>query len=158
MNARLALELLILLGCVSVYPLTVVLLVHQKETLSPLFHFLARGMFSGGSGPWGTSIWLWVKILAPYIVVQFLRLTLWLTGKSFDPRWFLLLSFAIFAAFGGLLLWKALDLLYFMHVLGDLPDELAQFWSLEWRDLFIGTASTVTAWYSLSLFFHERRR
>ncbi len=140
------------------YPFTLAVLVHQNETLSPLFALLTKGMFIGGDGPWGTSIWLWVRIVAPYAVVQSGRLALWLTGRSFEPRWLLLLGFAALMTLGGALLWKAGDLLYFMHAMGDLPGELDQFFAMEWRDLCVGTASTATACATLYLFLTGRRR
>ena len=157
MYGRIAFELFVLLGCVSVYPLTVAALVLQNQMLSPLFALLTRGMFVGGEGPWGTSVWLWARVFAPYVLVQSVRLALWLTDRSFESRWFLLAGFAMFSVIGGALLWKALDLLLLMRALGDLPGELGQFFTLEGRDLFLGTASTGVACTMLGLYLAGKK-
>ncbi len=158
MFARLAIELLILLVCISVFPVTVLMAVHIDGTLSPLLAVLVRGMLAGGGGPWGTSLWLWVKFLAPYLVVQVIRYGVWATGRSIDRSWGFFVGSVFFTVMAGALLWKSMDLLYFMYALDDLPEQLTQFVNMEGWNLLVGTGSMIMALYSLSIFFYLRRR
>ncbi|MEW6351414.1 MAG: hypothetical protein AB1646_20365 [Thermodesulfobacteriota bacterium] len=157
MLTRLAIELLILLMCVSAFPVAILMAVHLDGTMSPVLAVLVRGMFSGGAGPWGTSLWLWLKLLAPYLAVQVVRLGLWATGRSLHRSWGFFAGFLFFAAMGGVLVWKSMDLLYFMYALDDIPAQFAQFVHMEGWDLLVGTGSMLMAFYSLSIFLHLRR-
>ncbi len=153
MFTRLAIELLILLVCMSVFPVTVLMVAHVDPN-NQVFASLLRGVFSRGIGPWGTSPWLWVELLAPYLLVLVVRLGLWATQRSLDRSWVFLAGFVFFAAMGGALLWKSLDLLYFMYALDDLPAQLVQFVHMEGWDTLVGAGSMLMALYSLAIFFH----
>lgn len=140
---RILLEIVILVLCLAVFPVLVLAFLVYVDSLRAGLAFLAREAFSGGWGPYGTSLSLWIKFLSPYLIVQAARAYSWarrsLTGRRWANIYFCLLALFM----GARSFWRAWDMLYFMYALGDMPQEMGQFVQLESVNLSIALVGLV---------------
>lgn len=151
-------EALILLGCLTIFPAIVVLVLIHSGSLNTGMTYFAREMFSGDTGPGGISLSLWFKFLSPYLVIQSLRAYWWAQGSLTGRRWANLFFFILLSIIGGWSFVQALDLLYFMYALGDIPAELFQFLNLESSNLIIALGSLFLAVHCFRVFLNPRRK
>lgn len=143
MLRRIFLEIAVLVACLAVFPVLVLALLAYTDSLRAGLAFLGREAFTGGWGPYSTSLSLWIKFFSPYFIVQAARAYSWaqrsLTGRRWANIYFAILSLLI----GAKSLWRAWDMFYFMYALGDIPGELVQFVQLEAVNLAVGLAGIV---------------
>jgi len=151
-------EILVLILCLAVFPVAVILLLVHNDSLNVGLHIFARDMLSGGIGPGGTSITLWVKLLSPYVVLQAIRAFLW-SHRSLVGRQWANLYFSLLAGFmAAWSLWGAWDMFYFMYALGDMPAEVIQFFRLEAANLLTSVGCVFLAVYCFNIFLDPRRK
>lgn len=154
---RILLEILILVLCLAVFPVLVLAFLVYVDSLRAGLAFLSREAFSGGWGPYGTSLGLWIKFFSPYLIVQAARAYSWarrsLTGRRWANVYFCLLALLI----GARSLWRAWDMFYFMFALGDMPQEIGQFVQLESINLSIALAGLVLFVYCLAVAINPGR-
>ena len=151
-------ELLIFLVALSVFPLIVLFVLFYSDSWTLGRAFLSRELLSGGSGPGGTTLTLWVRLISPYLVIQSIRAYLWAQRSLQGKRWGNLYFAILLAAVGGWSVAQAWDLFYFMYALGDIPEELVQFVQLEASNLVVGVGSIVLAVYCFRIFLDPRRK
>ncbi|HTY21757.1 MAG TPA: hypothetical protein VMC85_01405 [Desulfomonilaceae bacterium] len=130
-------ELLILIVSVAALPAFLILYLIYTDSWNVGLVFLSRQMFAGGMDLAGTPMTLWFKLLSPYLVVQSIRALFWSRKSVTGTKWANLYFALLLASLGGWSLWQALDLLFLMYILGDVPRELPQFFSLEAHNLLI---------------------
>jgi hypothetical protein len=151
-------ELLIFVGALSIFPVVVVFVLFYSDSWTLGRAFLSRELLSGGIGPGGTTVTLWLRLVSPYLVIQSIRAYLWsqrsLKGKKWGNLYFALLMTGL----GGWSLSQAWDLWYFMYALGDMPAELVQFVQLEASNLILGSGSLVLAVYCFRIFLDPTRQ
>jgi hypothetical protein len=150
-------EVLIFVGALSIFPLVVLLMLFYSDSWSLGRAFLSRELMSGGSGPGGTSLTLWIRIVSPYVVIQSVRMYLWSHRSPQGKKWGNLYFATVTAGIGVWSLAQAWDLFYFMYALGDIPGEVAQFVRLEANNLFVGLGSFVLAGYCFRIFLASRK-
>jgi len=151
-------EALILLGCLTIFPAVVILVLIHSGSLSTGMTYFAREIFAGDAGPGGISLSLWFKFLSPYLVVQSLRAYWWAQGSLTGRRWANLFFFLLLSIIGGWSFLQALDLFYFMYALGDMPAELIQFLELEASNLMIALGSLFLAIHCFRVFLNPQRK
>lgn len=145
-------EILILVGGLSIFPLVILVMLFYSDSWSLERAFLSRELMSGGSGPGGTSLTLWIRLITPYVVIQSVRMYLWAHRSLQGRKWGNLYFGAVTAAIGIWSFAQAWDLFYFMYALGDIPAELVQFAELEANNLLVGIGSFVIAGYCFYIF------
>jgi hypothetical protein len=151
-------EILILIGCLTLFPAAVILLLVQTNSLEAALNFLGRGLFLGQAlSPQGTLLLMWLKLISPYLIVQAIRAYLWGQRSMKGRRWANLYFVILLTAAGVWSLWKAWDLFYFMYALGDMPAELGQFIELEGTNLFIFLVCSILAVHCFSIFLRSER-
>lgn len=140
-------EILIFLVCVAILPTVVfVLLLHtdSPERIARLLIRVARG---GGLSPVFDPVAIWIKVMAPYAVVQAIRAYLWSQRSVAGRRWANLYFLAILLIGAGSAFIDAWDLLYLIYVVGDLPEDLAAFAELELKNIAVFVVCTTLAVY-----------
>jgi hypothetical protein len=147
-------EILIFIGALAIFPLVVLVMLFYSDSWSLGRAFLSRELMSGGSGPGGTSLTLWVRLVSPYIVIQSVRMYLWSHRSVQGRKWGNLYFAAVMTGVGIWSFAQAWDLFYFMYALGDIPGELVQFVHLEANNLLVGVGCFVLAGYCLKIFFY----
>jgi len=147
-------EFLIFVGCLSLFPLMVLVVLFYSDAWNMGRAFLSRELFTGGRGPGGTSFTLWIRLVSPYLAVQAIRAFLWSQRSIAGKKWGNLYLSILMAAVGGWSLAQAWDLFYFMYALGDIPGELVQFFKLETSNLLVAISSLALAVYCFSIFLH----
>jgi len=120
--------------------------------------FLSRELLSGGAGPGGTSLTLWIRLVSPYLAVQAIRAFLWSQRSLEGKKWGNLYLSMLMAAVGGWSLAQAWDLFYFMYALGDIPGELVQFFKLETSNLVVALSSLALAIHCFRIFLSPSGR
>lgn len=152
-------EALILIGCLSLFPAAVILLLVQTNSLDAALTFLGRGLFMNQVlGPQGTLLLMWLKLVSPYLIVQAIRAYLWGQRSNTGRRWANLYFFVLLVVAGVWSFSKAWDLFYLMYALGDMPAEIGQFFQLEGTDLFISVVCIIMAVYCFSIFLRPQRK
>jgi len=145
MSRKIFREILILAGCLALFPAAGVALLYWGGSLSAGVTFLAREAFAGGLGPGGLPWTLWAKFVSPYLIVQAIRAYYWSQRSLIGRKWANLYFSALLISLAAWSLWKSWDLLEFMYAMGDIPAELLQFVQLEAEDLLVGTVAMVLA-------------
>jgi len=151
-------EILVLLLGLALFPSAVILLLVLTDQIRDVQAYLARGLLSADFVTSVHETPIWIKWVSPYLAVQALRGYLWsqrsLAGRRWANLYFsFLLAFVGVWAFG-----RAWDLFYFMYAMGDLPEELLQFFLLEGYNLVITIASLFLMLHCLRIFLDPARR
>ncbi|MBI5251182.1 MAG: hypothetical protein HY912_16965 [Desulfomonile tiedjei] len=149
-------ECIVLCISLALFPAAVILLLLHNDALSTGLAFLRRLLFAGGSLS-ETALDLWVKVISPYLVIQAIRAFIWSQKSIVGRKWANLYFAALLAAISAWFFSKAWDLLYFMYALGDIPDELKQFFQLEGDNILAGALSLALSIYCFSTFLNPRR-
>lgn len=155
---KILVEILVLIGSLAIFPATVIVLFILSDSSTASRVFFSGEVLNGLTVSGGAIPYLWLRFLAPYLVVQAIRAYFWsqrsLTGRQWANLYFAILLFFI----GGWSLWNAGDLFYFMYALEDIPEELLQFVELEANNLIIAAASLCLTVYCFRIFLDPNRK
>lgn len=151
-------EVLILLACLALFPAVVVLLLVYSDSMPAGMMYLRRQLATGGWGPGGTSLVLWLKMLVPYAVVQTIRAYAWSQRNLTGRRWANLYFAVLLGIMGARSAYLAWDLFYFMYALGDMPQEILQFLDMEGFNVAVGVVSFLLAAYCIRVFLDPGRK
>jgi hypothetical protein len=159
MGLRVLKELVILVCCLLAYPALVVAILVFADPIR------AARLIAHDGGPAllfptvGTLLRLfWLKILAPYALVQTIRAYLWSQRSMVGRKW-ANCYFAFLLGLGALLSFsKFWDLFVFMAALGDIPGELRQLLEIEGQHLLIALVCAVLALNCLRIFLNPMRK
>lgn len=150
-------EALIFLVCLAVLPAVVVLLLLHSDSVQTGMMYLRRAVASGGWGPAGAPLAMWLQLLVPYALVQAIRAYAWsqrtLTGRRCANLYFSILLGII----GCRSVYLAWDLFYFMYALGDMPEALFQFFELEGLNVALAAGAFLLAVHCFRVFLNPRR-
>jgi hypothetical protein len=152
-------EAIILIGCLSLFPAVLVVVFSQTESVGGALQILAKGLFSSsiGHGPM-TIAALWLKVIAPYLLIQTWRAYSWSRSGSTGRKW-ANLYFAFMGALASVWFFlQTWDMLTFMYGLGDLPAELAVFLRLEGTNTSLSVLCAGLSIYCFTVFLGCLRR
>lgn len=150
-------ELLILIVSIGALPLIAVIYLIQNDSMNFELVFFIRQLLSGGGDIMGSSINLWFKVIAPYLIVQSIRALLWSKKSLTGTKWANLYFALLLTGLGGWSLKQAWDLFYLMYILGDVPGELMQFFKLEGHHLFIFLIAVFLGIHCFRTFLNPKR-
>jgi hypothetical protein len=150
-------EALILLLCLAVLPAAIVLLLLHSDSIQMEMMYLSREMASGGWGPAGASLDMWLKLLIPYALVQAIRAYAWSQRSLTGRRWANLYFAVMLGIIGARSVYPAWDLFYFMLALGDVPEALWQFFELEGLNVALAAAAYLLAVHCFRVFLNPQR-
>lgn len=156
---RILKELIIFLCCLSAYPgLLLLLLVFADPWRAG--RFIMNDAMPAVMVPAIGNVFklLWLKVLAPYALVQAIRAHLWSQRSIIGRKWANLYFAAMFGAGTVWSLSKFWDLFVFMAALGDIPAELRQLFEIEGHNLLIALVSAVLALHCLRTFLDPMRK
>ncbi len=145
-------EIFVLAVSLAVFPAVAVVLLVYTDSLGMGLSVFSHRLDLGLSGPGGIPMELWLRIVAPYAIVQAVRAYKWAQRSGEGRKWANLYFFVILALLGARSLWEAWDLWYFMYAMGDMPSEIAQFIELEAMNLIIVAISFSLGFYCLIVF------
>ncbi|MFC1835381.1 hypothetical protein ACFL2Q_11705 [Thermodesulfobacteriota bacterium] len=146
-------EILILAGCLCILPVFAIFVLYQYGALDldllyrydslqlGLLYPIRRILLGGVMNTLDLlAVFFWW--VSPYLITQAVRAYVWSKKSLSGRKWANFYFFTILAVGAVFFFAKALDLLYFMYALGDMPEELVQFFELEGVNvlLFILTA------------------
>ncbi len=151
-------EFLILAGSFSILPALVLALLAQQHSWDMLLSSAVREVFSGRVFSDQPRIGLWVRILAPYILVQSIRAWYWSQRSTVGKRWAYLYFSVLFAGVACWSLSSAWDLFRFMSALGDMPAEIGQFFELEGSNLVIGLGAAFLTFHCARIFLNPSQK
>ncbi|MGB9618205.1 MAG: hypothetical protein ACPL7J_12855 [Desulfomonilaceae bacterium] len=151
-------ECLILIGAVSIFPALVFALMAQQHSWDALLQGALREVLSGAIYSHRTPDGLWVRLLAPYILVQSMRAWYWSQRSIVGRRWAHLYFSVVFAGVAFWSLWAAWDLFHFMSALGDMPAEIGQFFELQGSNLVIGLGAVFLSVHCARVFLNPSQK
>jgi len=152
----LARELVILIVSVGAPAAAILYLVHA-DSWSVGIQLLARQMLPGGGEIVGSPITFWFKLFSPYLILQSIRALLWSKRSLTGARWANLYFALLLTGLGGWSLRRAWDLFFLMYILGDVPEELMQFFKLEGHHLLIFAGAILLAIHCFRTFLNPKR-
>ena len=124
-------EILIFVVCAAILPAVVFVLLLQTDSPERVARLFLRVVAGAGLSPLVDPFAIWMKVLAPYAVVQAIRAHLWSQRSVAGRRWASLYFLAILLVGAGLAFMDAWELLYLIYIVGDLPEGLGAFIELE---------------------------
>ena len=151
-------EFLIFVGSVSILPTLVLALLAQQHSWNMLLSGAVREVLSGAIYSHQAPLGLWVRLLAPYLLVQSIRAWYWSQRSVVGMRWAHLYFSLVFAGVAFWSLSAAWDLFHFMTALGDMPAEIGQFLELEGSNLVIGLAAVFLTVHCARIFLNPSQR
>ncbi|MFH1114983.1 MAG: hypothetical protein V1792_13815 [Pseudomonadota bacterium] len=151
-------EIFVLAVSLAIFPAIAVALLLYTDSLGMGLSVFSRQPDLGRSGPGGIPLELWLRLVAPYGIVQAIRAYRWARRSRTGRRWANLYFFTILALLGARSLSEAWNLGYFMHAMGDMPAEIAQFVELEAMNIVIVVISFFLSFYCLIVFITGGRR
>ncbi len=145
-------EISVLAVSLAVFPAIAVVLLLYTDSLGTGLSVFSHKVDLGRSGPAGLPLELWIRLVAPYVVVQAIRAYRWAQRSEMGRRLANVYFFVILMLLGARSLLEAWDLFYFMYAMGDMPAEIVQFAELEYVNLVIALISFSLGFYCLSVF------
>ncbi len=145
-------ELVILVGCLMLWPIALGVVTAKADGYLPNISYVITQILAALVAPgvnWFTIVAL---IMAPYVAIQTIRVFRWSRRSAVGRKWAALYFFVLFTICGSWFGWRAWDLFYFMYALGDMPDEIVQFFQIEGSSLLWFMVCVVLALVSLVKF------
>lgn len=151
-------EILIALGCLSIVPLAIFIVVLGAEPSDPRLDVLLHRLVYGEITSQGPPLKLWFRLLTPYLLVQSIR-AYWWSKQGYTPRRLANLYFAvILGVLGGWSFYHVWDLFYFMYALGDIPEAIPQLIKLESWNIAVFLITTFLAITCIRIFLDPTKR
>ncbi|MDQ7782064.1 MAG: hypothetical protein RDU20_04245 [Desulfomonilaceae bacterium] len=151
-------EIIVLALSLAVFPAVAIVLLYYTDSLGAGLSVFSHRLDLGRTGPAGIPMELWIRIVAPYAIVQAVRAYGWARRSETGRKWANLYFAMILALLGARSLSEAWDLFYFMHAMGDMPGELAQFVQLEAVNLVIAVVAFSLGLHCLYVFVTGGKR
>jgi hypothetical protein len=151
-------ELLILIVSIVALPLIAIIYLIQTDSMNNVeLVFLIRQLLSGGGDIMGSPINLWFKVMSPYLIVQSIRALVWSKKSLTGTKWANLYFALLLTGLSGWSLKQAWDLFLLMYILGDVPEELMQFFKLEGHHVVIFLVAIFLAIHCFRTFLNPKR-
>jgi len=148
-------EIVILIGCLLIFPLVQIVLLTQTHSLRTALVLVAQELYLGFFiGTHERFLALCIKLISPYLIVQAIRAYRMAHRGVSGRRWTNLYFSAVATLVATWAFWSAWDMFYLMYALGDIPAELGQFVQLEWDKVLIFIVSSICALYSFYTFLN----
>jgi hypothetical protein len=151
-------EIVVLILSLAVFPAIVLVLLSYSDSVETGMALLSRKLFSGGIGPWGTSLELWFRLITPYGIVQSIRAFRWSQRNEVGRRWANLYFSLVLGLLGTHAAWPPAELFSLMYAMGDVPAELVQLVEIEGINLLIALFSFSLALYCFTVFLNPERK
>jgi len=151
-------EIIVLAVSLAVFPAVAAVLLYCTSSLGAGLAVFSHRLDLGTSGPGGIPLELWIRLVAPYVIVQAIRGYRWAQRSEIGRRLANLYYFVILTLLGARSLFEAWDLFYFMYAMGDMPAEIAQFVELDAVNLAIVLISFSLGFYCLHVFVTGGKR
>jgi len=151
-------EIIVLAISLAVVPAMAVVLLLYTDSLGAGLSVFSHKLDLGRAGPGGIPLELWMRLVAPYVIVQAIRAYRWAQRSETGRRWANLYFFVVLTMLGARSLFEAWDLFYFMYAMGDMPSEITQFVELDAVNLGILLISFSLGFYCLHVFTTSGRR
>lgn len=151
-------EILIFLVCAAILPAVVFVLLLQTDSPERIVRLLLRVVGGTGLSPLVDPFAIWMKVLAPYAVVQAIRAHLWSQRSVAGRRWANLFFLILLLVGAGMAFVDAWEILYLIYIVGDLPEGLGAFLELEYVNVSVFVACTALAVYCALNVINPRRR
>jgi hypothetical protein len=149
-------ELAILIGALLIWPILLGLVTAGNDGYLPNISYILTRIIASLSMPGVEWLTVAALIIAPYLTIQAIRAFRWSRESVLGRRMANLYFAALLGACAFWFAWKAWDLLYFMYMLGDLPEELGQFVEIEGPGVVMAILATVMAVYCFVRFLRPR--
>ncbi|MDQ1238705.1 MAG: hypothetical protein QG577_890 [Thermodesulfobacteriota bacterium] len=140
-------EIAIFLLSITLLPVLTIAVLTQQHTYSGVLSIGLREVSLGISYSEQGVARLLIRLLTPYALIQAVRAYNWSQRSLDGRRWAHAYYASVLFLVGTWSLWIAWDLFHFMHALGDIPGELAQFAELEGANVILGLGSYILSWY-----------
>lgn len=151
-------EIFVLLGGLSLFVVLLVVAIAQNDSLSGALKLISRAASSRALLRLATiDPVLWLKVLAPYLIIQVIRAYRWSQRSIRGRRWANIYFFALLTGLACWTIWRTWDMFFFMYSLGGIPAELGQFLSLEGFNILLFVASSLLAIHCLRIAIRRQR-
>jgi hypothetical protein len=149
-------ELAIFIGALMVWPLVLGVITAREDSYIPNISYILTRLIASLTAPGLEWFTIAALLISPYLAIQTVRAFRWSKRSLFGRKWANLYFSALFAACATWFAWRAWDLLYFMYMLGDFPEEIWQFVEIEGAGVVLSILSIIMFGVCLHRFFNPR--